>query len=61
MVAERPQEYERAWLRATRRYRVLTGGLLWAAQKPRLRRTIVPAAERLPGVFARIVDQLGHA
>ena len=55
----RPQEYERAWLRATRRYRVLTGGLLWAAQRPRVRRTIVPAAERLPAVFGRIVDQLG--
>ena len=59
VVAERPQEYERAWLRATRRYRVLTGGLLWAAQRPRVRRTIVPAAERLPAVFGRIVDQLG--
>ena len=59
VVEGRPQDYERAWLRATRRYRVLTGGLLYAAQRPVLRRTIVPAAERLPWAFGRMVDQLG--
>ena len=36
VVAGRPEEYERAWRRATRRYRVLTGGLLWAAQRPKI-------------------------
>lgn len=56
----RPEGYEQAWRRATRRYRVLTGGLLWAAQRPRLRGAIVPAAQRLPGLFERIVDQLGR-
>jgi flavin-dependent dehydrogenase len=56
----RPHEYERAWRRATRRYRVLTGGLLWAAQQPRIRPVIVPAAERLPAVFTTIVRQLGR-
>jgi flavin-dependent dehydrogenase len=60
VVAGRPQEYERAWRRATWRYRVLTGGLLWAAQRPTVRRTIVPAAERLPRVFTAIVGQLGR-
>ena len=60
VVAGRPEEYERAWRRATRRYRVLTGGLLWAAQRPKIRPTIVPAAERLPRVFTAIVGQLGH-
>src|SRR4051812_26213061 len=59
VVEGRPQDYERAWLRATRRYRLLTGGLLYAAQRPALRRTVVPAAERLPWLFERIVDQLG--
>src|SRR4051794_11924129 len=59
VVAGRPQDYERAWLRATRRYRLLTGALLYAAQRPALRRTVVPAAERLPWLFERIVDQLG--
>ena len=59
LAADRPQDYERAWRRATRRYRVLTGGLLAAAQRPALRRTIVPAAAALPGVFRGIVDRLG--
>jgi flavin-dependent dehydrogenase len=60
LVAGRPQDYERAWLGATRRYRVLTGGLLWAAQRPKVRSGIVPAAERLPRVFTGIVAQLGR-
>jgi len=59
VVEGRPQDYERAWWRATRRYRLLTGALLYAAQRPPLRRAVVPAAERLPWVFERIVDQLG--
>ena len=59
VVAGRPDDYEQAWRRATRRYRVLTGTLLFAAQRPPLRRTIVPAAQRMPWVFERIVDQLG--
>jgi len=60
VVAGRPEEYEGAWRRATLRYRVLTGGLLWAAQRRTARRAILPAAERLPGVFSMIVGQLGH-
>jgi flavin-dependent dehydrogenase len=59
LVADRPQDYDAAWRRTTRRYRVLTGGLLWAARRPRLRRTIVPAAQRLPRVFEAVVNQLG--
>ncbi|WP_457033478.1 NAD(P)/FAD-dependent oxidoreductase [Kitasatospora sp. P5_F3] len=31
LAAGRPQEYERAWRRASRGYRLLTGALLWAA------------------------------
>lgn len=54
-----PEAYEAAWMRATRRYRVLTGGLLWAAQQPTVRRGIVPAAARLPAVFSAIVNRLG--
>ncbi len=60
VVEGRPEAYEHAWLRATRRYRVLTGGLLWAAQNPLTRRAVVPAAERLPRVFTATVRQLGH-
>jgi flavin-dependent dehydrogenase len=55
----RPQDYEAAWRRTTRRYRLLTGGLLWASSRQPLRRAVVPTARRLPGVFSRVVDQLG--
>jgi flavin-dependent dehydrogenase len=58
LVAGDPAAYERAWWRATRRYRVLTRSLLWAAARPGLRRAIVPAAQRLPIVFSAIVNQL---
>jgi hypothetical protein len=60
LVVGRPQDYERAWWRATRRYRHLTGGLLGAAGRPVLRRAIVPAAQRLPFVFTRIVNDLAR-
>jgi flavin-dependent dehydrogenase len=59
LVENRPDAYEAAWRRTTRRYRVLTGGLVWAAHRPALRRAIVPAAQRLPALFRGIVDQLG--
>ena len=58
IVADRPQDYERAWRAATRRYRLLTTGLLAASRRPGLRRRLVPAAARLPGVFGWAVDQL---
>jgi flavin-dependent dehydrogenase len=60
VAAGRPGDYELAWRRATRSYRLLTGGLVWAAQRPALRATIVPAAERLPRVFTTVVRRLGH-
>lgn len=59
LVAGRPRDYERAWRRTTRRYRVLTGGLLAVTERPVLRRALVPAARRLPPVFTLIVNQLG--
>lgn len=59
LVTGRPQDYERAWSRTTRRYRVLTGGLLAVTERPMLRRALVPAARRLPQVFTLIVNQLG--
>lgn len=59
LLADRPQDYEAAWQRTTRRYRWLTGGLVAATARPRLRAALVPTAARLPRVFAAIVDQLG--
>lgn len=54
----RPQDYEQAWRRATRRYRLLTTTLLRASQMPSVRPHIVPAAARLPRLYAGIVDLL---
>jgi flavin-dependent dehydrogenase len=58
LARDRPQDYERAWRRASRSYRVLTGSLLWARRQPLLGAAVVPAAARLPWVFGRAVDQL---
>jgi hypothetical protein len=60
LVEERPEAYERAWWRLTRRYRWLTGGLVGATRRPLLRRCVVPAAQRAPWVFEGIVAQLGR-
>ena len=58
LAAGRPQDYEAAWWRTTRRYRLLTGCLVRAAHRPVLRASIVPAAQRLPRVFTGIVNSL---
>lgn len=58
LAAERPQDYERAWRQASRRYRLITETLLFAAQRPVLRHRIVPAAAALPGLFGTLVNQL---
>lgn len=60
LAAGRPGDYERQWRRVSRRYRLLTGSLLAAARRPALRRALVPAAERLPAVFAAAVHQLAR-
>jgi flavin-dependent dehydrogenase len=52
--------YERRWLAASRRYRSLTGALLWAAGRPAIRRQIVPTAARAPWLFAAVVHQLAR-
>jgi flavin-dependent dehydrogenase len=60
VVRDRPQDYDRAWARLSRRSRWLTSGLLWARQRPALAGRIVPAAARMPRVFAAAVDQLAR-
>ncbi|MET8421158.1 NAD(P)/FAD-dependent oxidoreductase [Streptomyces sp. NPDC005134] len=55
---DRPQAYERAWRKASRRHRLLTESLLRARQHPRLARRIVPVASRLPTAFTSLVNQL---
>ncbi|MDR8414930.1 NAD(P)/FAD-dependent oxidoreductase [Nonomuraea sp. 3-1Str] len=54
----RPQEYEQAWLRLSRAHRLLTGALVYAAGRPGMARLVVPAAQRLPGVFTATVRAL---
>jgi flavin-dependent dehydrogenase len=59
VAAGRPRDYERAWRRTTRDFRVLTAGLVFAATTP-LRPGIVPLAALLPGLFGAIVERLAR-
>ena len=54
-----PQGYERAWRRRTRDFRLLTAGLVAAANSP-VRSAIVPAAVALPRVFGGVVERLAR-
>ncbi|MEU2587028.1 FAD-dependent monooxygenase [Streptomyces avermitilis] len=58
LAAGRPDAYERAWARLTRRHRLLTGALLAASRHPRTARLIVPAASRMPPMFSAAVHAL---
>jgi flavin-dependent dehydrogenase len=60
VVSRRPDQYEQRWRALSRRYRVITETLLWARGRPVLRRSITPAAARLPRVFSALVDQLAR-
>ncbi len=51
--------YEKAWTAATRDYRLLTSGLVAAAQSP-LRRGIVPLAAAAPGLYGAVVERLAR-
>ncbi|GHD81834.1 flavin-dependent dehydrogenase [Salinibacterium amurskyense] len=59
IVAGEPERYEREWRRVTRDFRMLTTGLVAAANSP-LRRAIVPFAARLPRVYGRVVESLAR-
>jgi flavin-dependent dehydrogenase len=58
LVADRPDRYDDAWRRVSRRSRWITSALLWARGRPALARSVVPVATRLPAVFAAAVNQL---
>jgi flavin-dependent dehydrogenase len=60
VVADRPGDYDRRWRRVTRRYRLLTAGLVRAGGVGPVRARIVPAATALPRVFAMAVNQLAY-
>ncbi|MFD3520170.1 NAD(P)/FAD-dependent oxidoreductase [Streptomyces sp. NPDC058653] len=58
LAQDRPGTYPAAWAKLTRRHRLLTEGLLYATRRPGGARLIVPAAARLPSVFAAAVHAL---
>ncbi len=58
VVAGEPEHYEHSWRRITRDYRALTTMLVAAGRRRRVRRRIVPLAQRLPGLYGAIVDRL---
>lgn len=58
IVADRPEDYEGDWRRITRRYRLLTRGLVLATGPALPRRSLVPACATLPSAFRRAVDIL---
>jgi flavin-dependent dehydrogenase len=60
LVAGDPAGYAGDLRAITRRYRWLTGALLAAGRVPVLRRNLVPAAERLSGLFRAAVGQLAR-
>jgi flavin-dependent dehydrogenase len=55
----RPEDYEAAWRAVSRRYRVLTRGVLFAARHEVLRGAVVPVAAALPRTFGTVVRALG--
>ncbi len=58
VVADRPAGYDRQWRRMSRRYRLLTAGILRASVHPAVRSRIVPAANRFPRIFTGAVNLL---
>ena len=52
------KSYEAQWRKVTRSYRLLAGGLLWAASNRGIRPVIVPSAQAVPPVFRLLVNTL---
>ena len=59
VLSDDPADYTRQWRRMSRRYRLLTSGLLAASNSP-ARTMIVPAAATLPKVFNQAVKLLAQ-
>jgi len=59
ILSDKPASYEKAWRRVSRDFRVLTQGLILAANSP-IRMAIVPLASRLPWVFGSVVNRLAR-
>lgn len=60
IAADRPTDYEKDWHRITRRYRLLTRGLVLATATRFGKKAIVPGAAAIPPAFRLAVNTLGH-
>jgi flavin-dependent dehydrogenase len=58
VAADRPADYDLQWRRMSRRYRILTAGILRASTYRPVRSRIVPAAKRFPRLFTGVVNLL---
>ena len=58
VLADDPAGYDRRWRGMSRRYRMLTAGLLYASEFKPVRAMIVPAASAAPKAFSGIVNLL---
>ena len=61
LAAGRPADYERAWRRVSGPAWRFTAGLLWSRNQSFLGPRIVPAAQRLPWLFAALVNHAAQA
>lgn len=60
VLADSADDYDRQWRSMSRRYRLLTAGLLGASGLAPVRAAIVPAASAMPMAFRGIVNLLAH-
>lgn len=60
IAADRPGDYEADWHRITRRYRLMTRGLVLGTATRMGKRAIVPGAAAMPAAFRFAVNALGH-
>jgi flavin-dependent dehydrogenase len=60
VAAGKPEDYERAWRAASRRYSLLTHALVQSTRPDWARRALVPTAAALPAVFRAAVDELSR-
>lgn len=55
-----PSNYDRRWSALTRRYRWMTGGLVFARRFPWFRASMFPVLGAVPGMFGAIVRQFAY-
>ncbi len=58
IAADQPEKYEQLWVAASRRYRWITGALLWSSRRRPIRGALVPLASTSPRLFSAVVAQL---